>query len=246
MIRGVRHSPPPNAVPLPAVADAVARPNEIEQPPNDANDAPPLLVAQAEVPLRRAPPIEEVPDDNADAESVPAHDTISWYEANEAVAEEEADIQRRLRALRLQKQELQNLRLDVANYIRENAAVIATAAVPPGVPRHEDAVTPAADRRPIDDHNRPPAPHSLVKSITQFSGDDATEDIAEFFRDLEMVLGLYETDAAYKTLAVRYAVTGTAKLFVSTLDDRSYDAVKAELMREFGRAMTPADAERLL
>lgn len=241
-IRIVRHSPPPAVVPLAVNADAPP-PNNV-QPQIEVPEAPPQLVAQAEVQLPRAPARAVKSPDNEDgADSIFSHETLSMQGDQDEIAAEEADIRARIAALRRQRRELLDLQREVADLAANNA----TAAVAVAEPRREDAAHPVVDNRPVDNNqSRPPAPHTLVKSITPFSGDDVTEDIAEFFRDLEMIFDLYETDAAYKTLAVRYAVTGTAKIFVSTLDVRTYDAVKAELMREFGRAMTPADAERLL
>lgn len=73
--------------------------------------------------------------------------------------------------------------------------------------------------------------------VHRFNGDDSY-DVRKWLEDLDDAFSMFECTPSEKLIASRRLLDGTAKLLLRTISVRTYDELKTELLREFGKVFT--------
>lgn len=85
----------------------------------------------------------------------------------------------------------------------------------------------------------------IEHAIVKFDGEDRTYSVNDFFRHMEQIFQQVNADELLKFLTLRNSLTGTARLLL-TQGALTYDDLKANLIREFGRNVSRQEVYQAL
>lgn len=104
-----------------------------------------------------------------------------------------------------------------------------------GAAPEEDAVGQRADNG-RQANARQVSFRDIEHAVMKFSGEDRALGVTDFLRQLELVLDQVDADNTLRFLTLRNSLSGAALLLL-TQGDLTYDALKANLIREFGHSV---------
>lgn len=144
-------------------------------------------------------------------------------------------------ALLRKHRDLLELRRQVRDLRDEEAAVAEAAVLPITVVQPMVADAPAM--RPANDNSRSKVSIRDVRLILQpFTGSPmSTYDVYKFLSDFEQFFSTVEHNPTYKFLALRSLMTEAAAEFMMGSQAMSYEAMKTELIAEFGQAISTTE-----
>ncbi|XP_067645369.1 uncharacterized protein [Eurosta solidaginis] len=86
----------------------------------------------------------------------------------------------------------------------------------------------------------------IEHAITKFSGDDITYSVRFFINDFEEIMNTVNADDHFRFLSLRRSLTGTARVFLSTISAVTYKQLCEQLINEFDRNVSRQDVYKML